>query len=101
MAIMLLIITCGSSQLDPRELVGGFDELAIACGAWGSRQANHPRRPQAADREPSPRCSWRGSPCAIKSPCWSAAELVARAFAVGIGCFGYCSRAGGLTGATA
>jgi hypothetical protein len=24
---------CGSSQLDPADFVGGFDGLAIACGA--------------------------------------------------------------------
>ncbi len=32
---------------------------------------------------------------------WSAAERGVRAFAFGIGCFGYCSRASGLNGATA
>ena len=31
----------------------------------------------------------------------SAAELVARAFAFGIDCFGFCSRVGGRNGATA
>jgi hypothetical protein len=30
---------CGSSKLDPRGFVGGFDGLGIACGAWGCRQA--------------------------------------------------------------
>ena len=43
----------------------------------------------------------RNPPCAIRSPCWSAAELVARAFALGIGCFGSCSRVGGPNGVTA
>ena len=92
---------CASSELDPREFVGGLDGLSIACGAWGCRPANHSWWPKAANPGPSPRCCWRGSPCAIKSPCWSAAELVARAFAVGIGCFGSCSRARGLNGAIA
>jgi hypothetical protein len=35
---------CGSSQLDPRELVDGFDGLAVACKRWGPRQAHHSRR---------------------------------------------------------
>ena len=74
------VYTCGSSQLDPREFVGGIDGLSVACGACGCRPANPSWRPQAANLEPSPRCCWRGSPCVIKSPCWSAAELVARAF---------------------
>jgi len=39
-------------KLDPREFVGGIDGLAIACGGWGSRPANHSRRPQAANRKP-------------------------------------------------
>jgi hypothetical protein len=65
---------CGSSQLDPREFVGGIDGLSVACGACGCRPANPSWRPQAANLEPSPRCCWRGSPCVIKSPCWSAAE---------------------------
>jgi hypothetical protein len=54
----------GSSQLDLRELVGGFDELAIACGAWdpdkriilgGSKQptANPHRAADEGDR-PAP-----------------------------------------------
>jgi len=46
---------CGSSKLDPSEFIGGFDRLAIACGAWRSRQEHHSRRPQAANREPAPR----------------------------------------------
>jgi transposase len=93
--------TCGSSQLDPRELVDGFDGLAVACKRWGPRQAHHSRRPQAANREPSLRCCWSRSRCAIKSPCSSVAELVADAFACGIDCFGFCSRVGGRNGATA
>ena len=48
-----------------------------------------------ANLGPAPRCCWNRSPCAIKSPCWSAVELVARAFAVGIGCFESFSLAGG------
>src|SRR6266852_5632964 len=81
--------TCGSSQLDPRELVDGFDGLAVACKRWGPRQAHHSRRPQAANREPSLRCCWNRSRRAIKSPCSSVAELVARAFDFGIDCFGF------------
>jgi hypothetical protein len=92
---------CPSSKLNPHGFIGGLDGRSIACGAWGCRPANHSRSREAADLEPSPRCCWRGSPCATKSPCWSAAELVARAFAVGIGCFGSCYRVGGLNGATA
>ena len=85
---------------DPRELVDGFDGLAVACKRWGPRQAHHSRRPQAANREPSLRCCWNRSRCAIKSPCSSAAELVARAFAFGIDCFGFCSRVGGRNSTT-
>ena len=39
-----------------------------------------------ANREPALRCCWNRSCCAIKLPCWSAAELVARASVVGIVC---------------
>jgi hypothetical protein len=92
---------CGSSKLNPREIVGGFDGLAIACGAWGCRRANHSWWLEAANPEPAPRFCWKRSRFAIKSPCWSAAELDARAFALGTGCFGSCSPAGGPNGATA
>ena len=55
-----------------REFVGGFDGLAIACGAWDCRQANHSWRAEPAHPEPAPRCCWKRSRCTIKSPCWSA-----------------------------
>jgi hypothetical protein len=42
-----------------------------------------------SEREPSLCCCWNRSRCVIKSPCSSAAELVARAFAFGIDCFGF------------
>jgi hypothetical protein len=35
------------------------------------------------NREPSLRCCWNRSRCGIKSPCSSATDLVARAFALG------------------
>jgi len=68
--------------------------------SWRCRQAQRSRSPEA-NPEPAPRCCWKGLPCAIKSSCWSAAELVVPALAVGIGYFGSCSRAGGPNGATA
>jgi hypothetical protein len=49
------------------------------------RQAGRSWSPEA-NREPAPRCCWNRSRCAIKLPCSSAAELVARASVVGIGC---------------
>ena len=53
---------------------------------------------QAANREPSLRCCWNRSRCAIKSPCRAQPKLVARAFAFGIDCFEFCSRVGGRKG---
>jgi hypothetical protein len=49
-----------------------------------------------ANPGPASHWNWNRSPFAIKSPCFSAAEPVVRAFAFGIDCFGSCSRAGGL-----
>ena len=68
--------------------------------SWRRRQAERFRSLEA-NLEPAPRCCWNRSPCAIKSPRWSAMELVAPAFAFGIASFGLCSRAGGTNGATA
>jgi AraC-like DNA-binding protein len=98
--VELLRKPCGSSKLNPRELVGGFERLAIACLHGDADKRSGLGRPEASP-EPAPRCCWKRSPCAIKLPCSSAAELVARAFAFGLGCFGSCSRAGGPNGATA
>jgi len=44
---------CGSSKLDPREFVRGFDGPAIACSAWRSRQAERSRSPETANPEPA------------------------------------------------
>ena len=67
----------------------------------GCRQAKRSQRPEAANPGPSPRCCWNRSPCAIKSLCSSGTDLVAHAFASGIGSFGSCSRVCGRNGAIA
>jgi len=62
--------TCGSSKLDPSEFIGGFERLAIACGARGCRPASHSWWPEAAHREPALRCCSNRSRCVIKSVWW-------------------------------
>jgi hypothetical protein len=44
---------CASSKLDLSEFIGGFDRLAIACGA-GEAQRTIPEWPEAANHEPAP-----------------------------------------------
>jgi hypothetical protein len=85
------ITTCGFSKLNPHEFIGGFERQAITCVHGRCRQAEQSRSPEA-NLEPALRCCWKRSRCAIKLPCWSAAELVARVSGVLIGCFATVSR---------
>jgi adenylate cyclase len=50
------------------------NKLALKCEDLGEQQRC---RSSATNPEPELRCCWKGSRCAIKLPCWSAAELVA------------------------
>ena len=81
-------ISCAFSKLNPCELVGGFDLLAIACINGDADKRIGAVGPQRIPK-PAPRC-WNRSPCAFKKLRYSsAAELVARAFAFGIGCLDF------------
>jgi hypothetical protein len=84
---------CPFSKRDPHEFIGWFRTPDDRLPSWRCRQAERSRS-READPGPVPRCFWNRSRCAIKSPYWSAAELVGPASVALIACFGSCCRAG-------
>jgi len=85
-------------KLNPHELVGGFDRLAIACLYGDAYKRGASDRPK---RTPDLTVLLLESVAPRHQIAWSAAELVAHASVVLIGLFGPCSRARGPNGATA
>ncbi len=88
-------------NLIPQEFIGGFEGLQRSPVLRSDRDERKQSWSAGANLEPVPRWFWKRSHSAIKLLCWSAAELVARACVVLIGCFGSCCRAGGRNGVKA